>query len=139
MFQIYIIFLALLFIFKLIYYLIQLISWCNTKKDPMNLYDIHKFKFMVTIGLYQFAVFVCGIVLFIYLNETKEFILEKLSKGYGIWMRTFMTTFSIILLIHASLYVLYFTFYLLFLMLAYYYFKMYDGFSQYDIINTNEF
>ena len=24
-------------------------------------------------------------------------------------------------------------------MLAYYYFKMYDGFSQYDIINKNEF
>ena len=125
--RVYVWFLALLFLIKLVYYTISLYAWCNTRKDPYKMLAIGKFRMLITLGLYQFILFIIGFILYINVSTTYKYIGKYIINGFPGYL-IMMTIFKWILVVHASLYTLYFFFYLLFICYTYYHFKKYNGF-----------
>lgn len=136
--QVYVILLTTLFTIKLIYYAINLWVWCNPKIDPHGMFALKQFRLLMTVGMFQFILFVVGLVLFFFvIDDTYDYVGTIVTKGYPD-MVIFMKVFLWLVFLHAFLYSLYFFFYLLFIIIVYYYFKKFDGFSQY-MQDVNEF
>ena len=139
-FKYYTLFLAALFLIKIVYYFLSMFIWCHSGIDPHKKFVKRRFKLMVSLGLYQFLLFITGIILYIQTADTQDLILNRLRADINTsqTMNWFVFIFSILLAIHASLFSLYFTFYMLFIGAVYYYFNVYDGFTLYAT-NQSEF
>lgn len=139
-FKYYTLFLAALFLIKIVYYFLSMLIWCHSGIDPHKKFVKRRFKLMVSLGLYQFLLFITGIILYIQTADTQDLILNRLRADINTsqTMNWFVFIFSILLAIHASLYSLYFMFYMLFIGAVYYYFNVYDGFTLYAT-NQSEF
>jgi len=106
--------------------------------DPHETFAISKFRVLITLGLYQFLMFVMGFTLFFIMDdETFNYVGDIITKGYPD-MIMLMKVFQWILLVHASLFSLYFFLYMIFVLIVLYFFRKMDGFSQY-MHDLNEF
>ena len=106
LFKIYTGLLALLFAFKIIYYSINILLWCNPSIDPRKKFAKRRFKMMIIVGTYQFIMFISGIVLFLLIDKTREHIRRSIMEEDGwnsplayLMMKIILLTFSALLVL----------------------------------------
>lgn len=102
--------------------------WCNPNLDPHEVFAISKFRTLITLGLYQFLMFIMGITLWFLTDDTYNFVGEIITKGYPNFVM-FMKVFQWIIFLHTILFSLYFFLYLIFILIVFYFFRKLDGFS----------
>lgn len=89
----------------------------------------------MTIGLYEFVVMIAGIIIYAISGKTRANIRDILSHCNEDNKIVFVNIFTIVLLVHASIFCFFFMLYLLFIGAIYYYFKMYDGFKTDTVVD----
>ena len=69
--------LAALFVFKITYYGINMCIFCCAK-FPHDLFALKRFKFMISIGLFQFLLFIMGISVMLSFQETRGYLHQRI-------------------------------------------------------------
>ena len=128
-------FLFLLFIVKLVYLFIQLKLWMDYSADPTIKWAKRRFKLLLTIGACEYFLFIMGLIMWAKTPNTRGKLYEILKEEDFLFLWIILQIFVLMFFLHALIFCLIYTFYLIILLVVYCYFKGY-GAMQVEVVDT---